>query len=293
MIFRKALRSKSQVRARRRARLILAGVVGGSLVAAFVFFAWLANRDEFLISTIAVRGVSPATEKKILASAEAILSENYFFLFPKKNGILYPREEITEALLNTLPELASVSIVARRPFTTLAIAGVMREPAYLWCGEVETQENKHCYSVDREGVVFEETLLSPDGVPLFSSTSVVVWYGKPVSSVRENNRAAHPLGKRVLPQSEFEEAVAFKNSLDTVRLETRSVHLEENGDWEFTLMGGTSVLVRRDGDLPKAFENLSAALSAGELKDIPPAEFSQRLDYIDLRFDRRVFYKER
>lgn len=290
------LRSKSQTRARRRARFILGGIGGGALIAAFVFFAWLANRDEFLIATITVRGVSSATEKKILDSVQASLSGNYFFLFPKKNGILYPREVVADTLLDTISELASISVVARRPFTTLTIEGIERQGAYLWCkgdDEEEEEESNHCYSVDKEGIVFEETLLSPDRVPLFSSAPVVVWQGALASSARASNRAPHPLGKRVLPRAEFEKATAFIHSLNTLHFQTQSVHLQESGDWEFTLEGGARILTRRGGDFTKVFENFSTAISSGELKDISPVKFSTSLDYVDLRFDRRVFYKER
>ena len=75
-----------------------------------------------------------------------------------------------------------------------------------------------------------------------------------------------------------------------IRLKPVWLLTKNDGDMELVLEGGSRILFSRSEDLRKALENLQALLSENVL-GVPKEQLSLSLDYIDLRFGNKIFYK--
>jgi hypothetical protein len=68
---------------------------------------------------------------------------------------------------------------------------------------------------------------------------------------------------------------------------TTVVH-KQNGDYEFLVNGGGTVLVASEKLESSTFENLASLLASKEFKHIKPGNFK----YVDVRFDNKLFVNE-
>lgn len=245
------------------------------LVGAIRFSGW----EKFLIDRVAVGGTSAADQSVIEAAVWRRLNERFFLFFPRKNVILYPRLTLRTELLEEFPRLASVKIglTERR---TLSVAVTERQPAFVWC------DAARCFFLDESGFIFSSA-------PQLSQPEFFLLLG----ALPEN-----PLGIRPLPvdflrliaeSSERLAAVATRVAGEEVFV-SRAERLDEK-DWRFVLARTRSgeelpVIFDLSDSSVSAFVNLEAALTNRALH----AELLRRpwrLEYIDLRFGSKVFYK--
>jgi hypothetical protein len=71
-------------------------------------------------------------------------------------------------------------------------------------------------------------------------------------------------------------------------LRITTVTHKKNGDLEFFINGGGSILVSGERDFQITFENLGAVLASKEFKHLKPGNFR----YIDVRFENKIFVNE-
>ena len=167
---------------------------------------------------------------------------------------------------------------------TLKLSIVEREAAYVWCPETRRESGvgtRKCYVTDAEGIAFRDASSGPRSAYLTLSG---VWI--PGSFPRD------PVGSSVLDIRSVEAVDAFKDFLSKEGVTLDEVSLSPEGDYTFRARGGGELYLARDQAIPRVTENLLAALTAeqflpyrGKLREVLP-----KLKYLDLRFDKKIFY---
>ena len=302
---RRVIRSSQGMKERRKTFLMRSALSVASFFLLVAFTAWVVRLPSFALEPVTVAGISDSQKELIRSYAEEKIAEKYFLIFPKANIFLYPRGSIEEGLLDFFPQLesASVSLDSSRSLHVLAKE---RKPAYLSCqspakilseksvsGEtssiesdtVATTKGDVCYFVDSRGVIFEEA-------PHFSGPVYFTLYGKPTgANVRPGNKSIFPKGFSVLSPEEFNQLVALKDNLNGLGIKVASVTLKEDGDREFLVQNGVRILWSKAQSVDTSLQNLSAAFEAGIFGEKDLIRENSRLDYLDLRFGKKVFYK--
>jgi hypothetical protein len=220
--------------------------------------------------------------KEVSDKVAASMNGNYFLFVPEKNIFFYPAAKIKQALLRGYPRLAEVA-VSPESLTSLLVTATERKPEYQWCTDDDT-----CYFMDQSGFVF-------DKAPTYSGNVYFEFRGEASSS---------PLGRTVLPADAVENIISFKKELDrllsvygdTMTGKITRVTVLDGGDYEFRIVRNDAAktawkIIFSRGQMAQALlDNIETAFNAIANGKHPGKTLSD-LEYMDLRFGRKVFYK--
>ncbi|MEK7135106.1 MAG: FtsQ-type POTRA domain-containing protein, partial [Patescibacteria group bacterium] len=122
-----------------------------SILGLLVALVFISRLEIFRISEVAVEGAKVIANEEAVRNVLATLSGKYFWLVPKSNAAIFPREEVAASLMKEFPRLASVELNVEGE-NTLRILVTEREPYALFCPPV----GEKCFFLDKEGFVFDE-----------------------------------------------------------------------------------------------------------------------------------------
>lgn len=257
-------------------------IISISLVVIFGGLSYLSRLDRVNISGIEVVGNIVIDTDKIVESVEKKLDGKYIWLFPKTNIFLYPKNKIGVALGDEHKRLTDINI-SMGDNRKLLISVNEREPKYTWCGAMPTSDDttEKCYFLDREGYVFDEA-------PYFSGEVYFKFY----ESLREDNS---PSGSYIA-KGYFNKLILLKDALINMKLKPAVIYIEDGENIKVLLSRSSpsakhpEIKIKKDSDFTKTAENFKAALETEPLLSKFKNEYSS-LEYIDLRFGNKVYYK--
>ncbi len=220
------------------------------------------------ISSISLAGVDSLDKGFLLSNVKQMIEGKYFHIFPKNNILIFPRHEL-DRVFSEILRVGSFSI--NRNFLTAGLNITLRERKTwaIWCAFTENTES--CFLMDKEGFLFDK---SPDIT------------GSAVLKIKDERNIDSPLGKKVLTDEDAARLNYFIEKISSKLSESVSmIEIKEGGISNLYLKSGWYLILDSDvADVDKAIENMSITLST--LK-----EKSGKLEYIDLRFKDKVFYK--
>ncbi|MFZ1019786.1 MAG: hypothetical protein WAN61_02255 [Minisyncoccia bacterium] len=241
----------------------------------FIFAIYLSRLNSLNISDIEISGNKVVDTEMIKTVAQRELAGKYFGLFPKSNILFYPQNKIKNGLQNQFQRLENINLSIQNN-KILEISVEERTPEYLWCEMVPEK----CYFVDDNGYIF-------DTAPYFSGDVYFKLYGG------TDINADNPLGSYFLKQN-FQSLISFKDMLEKMGLKPISLSSADNGDIQMSLDGGTAsapeIVFNMNSDLETVAENLETALTTEPLQSEFATKYTS-LQYIDLRFGNKVYYK--
>ena len=226
----------------------------------FFFFS-----SFFQIKQVEISGNKkvPTEDIKNIVSEQA--NKKIFFL-DSRNIFLINFKETNQKLLEKFPQIEEVNLKRKFP-DTVETNIKERIPIGIWC------QVDRCFCFDKKGVVFEEGK---------KEAELII---KP-----ENEEAEIFLGKEVLEERKIEEILKIQKSLEEqvdIRIKELVVSLD-----------GEKLIVKTEDAWEIYFslgENVSDQLFNLDLvlKEKIPLERRKGLEYIDLRFENRVYFKYR
>jgi len=234
-------------------------------------FAWLSGHERFLVRNINVDGNSVVQTEDVLDIVEKESYGKYLYLFTKQNTFIYPKDTIESRLLNEFKRIKTLDI-KREDFNALEIYITEYSPEHLWCSEkVEGDEvviNENCYFMNKEGYVYAKA-------PSFSGNIFFEWYTK-----SPNNE---PIGNFILETDIFNKLLTFIDVVGSIGFDLVRITQQEEGDFTLVASDGNKILFNIDQDSAVLVDTLDSVLDE--------IEEDQQLEYIDLRFGNKVFYK--
>lgn len=274
---------------RRKRRILLEKILICVLAVVIVVgaLAYFSRIKKLNIENISVEGNKVIDTELIKTSAEKELAGKYLWLFPKSNILLYPESKIKSAIGENYKRLKDIEISQKG--NSLNISMSERVPAYTWCGmEPKGSGTENCYFLDSEGYIF-------DAAPYFSGEVYFKFYGAPSPQSESVPVGENPSGSYVA-RGYFERLIAFKDILTALGVKPVSLYIDTNDEINIALSkqkaSGTEpkILVKRDSDFDRVAENLRAAINTEPLKGEFAKNYSN-LEYIDLRFGNKVYYR--
>ena len=251
---------------------------------------------QFSIQTIDVRGTKELRSDLVRAHVESVLHNGAYSLFSRTNIFLYPRAQLQEEVKGYFRRIENVHI-ARESFlaTALIVAVEEREAFARWClpAEVPAQaggsfgldsaeeQSELCYLIDRGGLIF-----APVGTTSAGLATAHVFRGGFSPSISSGQVATSGLlGQTYLP-GRFAGIVALLERLGQTGFTPRSVFTEGEQDFSVALAEGFELRATFGADVSRLVRNLELVLSSESLRDK-----ESQLEYVDLRFGNRVYYK--
>jgi hypothetical protein len=250
--------------------LLGAGLVGGLGLAS--------HAERFVINDVSVQGAENLPANALTASVQSAIGDNFWKIFSKKNIFLYPEASIEDKLSSEFPRIKEVEL-SRPALLAQAVVVTVEEriPYAKWClpampahaGQAGSAEM--CYFLDSNGFIFAPA----DGAQ--PTTSYVFRDG--LLPGRE------PIGQTFL-LGRLSTIVHFLELLKQSGYEPRGVTVENEKDFSVPLSGMFTLRVLFDTEGEKVIHDLKLALEADSVRD-RVAE----LEYVDMRFGNRVYYK--
>lgn len=249
------------------------------LVIVLTGLVFLLRWGELNIRSIEIYGNKVIETKDIESIIQEQISGKYLWVIPKTSFVFYPRVGIEDELGTKIKRLKDIS-VSVKDTKTLVVMLSEREIKYTWCGadlpkEELGPEKGVCYFMDDNGYIF-------DLAPYFSGDVYFRFYG-PVSE---------PLGAH-FNEKYFGKFIYWKNSLEAMDFDPVALRLNTDNEAEIFLskagLPGPKVIMKVESDEIKTMENLASALDTNFKTAL--SEKYDKLLYIDLRFDNKVYYR--
>lgn len=265
----------------KRSRLIKAYVWLFALTFIFVGLVLLSHLDQLEISKLEVVGNRVVDDQEISSVVKNLTEGNHFYLLSKRNFVLLPRTQVKQEIKRQIPYISEV-ILESDDINHLRIRVSERSPVALWC------RGEACYLIDKGGLVF-----SP--APHFSDNVFLKIYS-PLSG--------NPIGKRPLRDDDFvllpAAALVIPDTLaegGLVKAEVVKAVVTNEEDYSFDVTQPVSsgkltwqLLLDSQDDFAHSMSNLATVLASEEFRQ-ELLENDGLIDYIDLRFGNKVFYK--
>jgi cell division septal protein FtsQ len=226
----------------------------------------------FHIRHISVTGNSAVPKEDIIRYTERVLSGAVFGLFPERNMFVFPSVRMEERILRAFPLVASADILLAWRSKEITITVSERASWGLYCRHV----SEPCFYIATDGVLLGTA-------PRLSGSSIVR-----IIDIRENQpeRIAGAVG------IEHQKALRIQHIAGRLKsayqLESKEIILGRgfNERTELYTAEGWYILYDEKTNIARALENLDLVLSQ-QIED------RAKLEYIDVRFAGKVFYKEK
>lgn len=220
-------------------------------------------------------------QQQLVREVKNAIAGKFFGIFPADNFFILPKGKIIANILNKSLLFKNVSIDKIFP-QKISIDIETRKPEALWClDKMATSTNLAdpalrsfseggCAFVDDDGFIFK---LAPD----FSGPIFLKFF--------DERPAAPEIGKNMLLTDQFKNLIIFKNLLAGRDINIQKINLKEDGIFELYASEGWYLILSEKNEPTPSLNNLELILD-GTIKDQRP-----NLEYIDLRFGNKVFYK--
>jgi hypothetical protein len=265
------------IKKKRKRRLMKIGAFFLCLAVLFGLSVYLAHVESIRISKVELSGGILVTQPEVEKETLSFISGSYYWFFPKNNSFIYPHADLLAHLSEKFKRIDTIKI-NRKDFNTLSISITERKPAALWCdsSSENTSTSERCYFVDDNGTIFVEA-------PYFSGDAYFRYYGLVSTS-------SPIIGAEYLASTtEFRDISKFVS--DVALLSANPIYLLSKDGGEFTLIlsSGAKIYFDTKEPLSKISSNLETLLRSGTFSTTSDPTIG--VDYIDLRFGNKLYYK--
>ncbi len=208
----------------------------------------------------------------VISYTNALLDDGKFHFLSRRSIFLYPKVAISSAIARNFPRVASATLSRESALaTTLSINIEERQPFARWCMDA-TDALGACFLMDASGLIFADGS-DPGEVP---STDYIFSGG---------SRNVDAIGKTFAPEH-LQGIVSLLGLLKSAGFDPAGASIQNEQDFSIPLRVGLFIKASYGSDADQLVRNLQLILSSGALRG-KEAE----LEYIDLRFGNRVYYK--
>ncbi|MBI2628407.1 MAG: FtsQ-type POTRA domain-containing protein [Candidatus Niyogibacteria bacterium] len=257
------LLNSRKTRRRRAIRRLLFFIFGAGIIlsgAIYVFYL-----PKFRIKDIDVPALKTLSQDEIKEFSKEILSAKIAGLLPADNILLAPIEKIKTGLKSKFLRIKEIEVSRRWP-DILKIDILERSTWAVYC---QKGEKNGCYLSDNQGLLFASA-------PEFEGNLLLKLYDERPSA------GQFSLGDFILNQKNFTLISEFENELEKAGKHISKIIFKD--DQEEFYVGSWKITLDFEINKETAIKNLFLALT--EI-----GGFENKLDYIDLRFGDKIFYK--
>lgn len=218
---------------------------------------------KFRINEISIEGTAVLDKEQLKEEAFSLLRQKFWGIFPYDNIFILPKERIIATLSKKFPLIKKVTI--KNDFSRKVFISVEeRKPEALWC------KKDFCAFLDEAGFIFEPA-------PVFSGTIFPKFF--------DERETPADIGKEILPAAEFQKLHFVLETLEKKNFNVVKTILKDSGLYEIHLDEGWYILFNEKNNAETVSENLELILE-NNIKEKRP-----QLEYIDLRFGNKIFFK--
>jgi len=270
----------ARLRGRRRKAVIgKAVIVFCVVIVLWALVFWLSGLSQVTVKSVEVEGNASMSSSAIASTTVGFLSGRYYFTVAKSNAFFYPKETIENYIYTSFPQIEKAS-VGLKNFQTLKISITERQPKALLCKSVSLEiissgEKDSCFIFDSKGFIFASSTELGSASPKM----IKFWSKLP---------QGEPIGQQFLSGERLGELFELTKNVSAFGFAITDFRDREDGAKEAVLSAGERLIFSDDTDLKAAIANFQAIIGDQVLG---VSNIFSKLDYIDLRFGNKVYYK--
>ncbi len=265
----------SHLRAKKRRLFFVRALIILFFVLILLFgLAIFSGHEKVIIKNISIVNNISVPEEEILSIVNKDLADRYWYLFAKKNFLIFPRIQIKKDLLAKIKTLKEVNI-SWAGWQNIVIEVEERKPHSVYCGQDIKINKSDCFFIDNIGYIYS---LAPN----FSGSVFIKNYGDHIDN--------EPIDQYFLNPILYVELFNLISILNENNLRVVSL-ISAEGDFKFILDSGLQIIFNNkddkigEGIFNRAFSNLFTAIST---KDLDLEIETSKIEYIDLRFANKI-----
>ncbi|MBI5742656.1 MAG: FtsQ-type POTRA domain-containing protein [Candidatus Niyogibacteria bacterium] len=239
---------------------ILIGAFAGSIVGIFYYHKWR-------MSDLRITGTEALKNDEVAGAARRFLDQKILYILPGDNFALLRSDALAANLAATLPTIKTIALDRVWP-GRLDIAIKERKSWGIYCLPTGQAGTDTCFLIDEEGVAYAPA-------PAFEGSLIIK-----VTDERSGQQV-HP-GDKIVITRPVKEIYDKLSAAAGERL--LGVTINTDTEWQAQSLSGSRILIDAATDLDTAAKNLKIVLQeVGDRR--------AHLDYIDLRYGRKIYYK--
>jgi len=204
--------------------------------------------------------------------ATQAMQGSYFSIIPRDSIFFFPEDRIRADILAAHPEIVAISIF-RNNFSSISIKINNRVAIARWCGdEPRSDLGSSCYLLDAKGFIFGAAATTTQAINNFSLFAPLI------------GDTLEPLRATIIHSEKLPAAFDFARRLSTFDSPVSEIVLRDDEVDDY-FASGTRITYLL-GDEENAFTALFSAKVNFNLAD-------SSVEYVDLRFDGKVYVKKK
>jgi len=221
--------------------------------------------SKFRIKNVTIEGLDSIEEKDLSDAVNKTLSEKVAGFLPGDNIFLINKKRFSEKIMPQFLRIGDIEIVRKFP-DALTLSVRERSP---WATVCTNMPDK-CFLAGEDGFLFDFALNLQ---------------GNLILKVLDEREREISLGEFIMESDEFEKLKKFKEDVeDYIDSRIIKIVLKNNESYELHF-NSWYIIIDKENDIQLASSNLMLALYS-EIKDN-----YENLEYVDLRFGNKVFYR--
>jgi cell division septal protein FtsQ len=235
-------------------------------LAGLIYFIRL---PQIQISQVQISGNTFVETQEIKDKTDTLLNSFTLGFIPDRNIFLFSKKQL-EKKLKENPAIVSTSI-QKSYFDTLVITVTEQEKEMVYCASVERID---CLYINKTGFIYAkvEGLIIPE-------QEVIIY----------NEQGAKNIQDTILDETLYIDVVSFIKSAARYDVKIGEVYIKADGIIEFVTRDNTRIITSIYDDFEKDFEHFVALFD----KAVLTKEQIPEIEYFDLRFGNKVFYKNK
>lgn len=269
-------RRVSPIRVRRRKLRAFIALVVVCLIALVIYGVhWISYVPRFTVASIHVEGAREIDPTLIQSYAGSIIDDGSYHFLSRANIFLYPKHVIENGIVASFPRIDTATVTRDGILgRTITITISERAPFALWCTSIDQTS---CFAMDEQGFIFTESASSTDGARFVQP---YLFTGGVATGT------ANVIGQTFAP-GHVPGIIALLHLLvQNAGLSPVSVAVEDDQDFSVMFAQGFVLKASYGEDANALARNVQLVLGSDALKGQ-----EANLEYIDLRFGNRVYYK--
>lgn len=262
-------RKKSQKRSQKKVWSVGVALLIGVPV---IVFITVAQVPYFQIHEIMIAGNGTDHDiHDIREQSERLLTRRYWLVVPRRFISTFNTEQFSSELLSALPRLEYIAVKKQFP-DAITIMFIPRTFLGVLCNDTLYPDSPSCGYIDRTGFLYES---APE-----ASGSLILKIHTDFAHVK--------VGTTALDETTIQQMIFFNEEVPRrtgLRISAYGLKSQVPDELRFAVTDGFEVIINKNDDPSAAVRLLSTVLTE-EIKNR-----REKLDYIDLRFGNKVFYR--
>jgi len=264
------LRYSKVAQHRRKVRVWLGVLIVVGVILLINLISWFSYANIIAVQTLSVSGNKQLSTLSITSHILKMTKTPYLVFFSQNNIFSFPTRRVRASLRETFPRIKIVHVKTDFLQRTVSVHIVERVPYALLCKSIS---NNDCYFLDENGYIYENANLVSA-----TSTKYIIFENTQLNSKKF-------LLRNSVSVNYFSNIKKFIQIL-SVRGYTIKDVMIKGTDAIVTIAPGWQVKIALDNDVSIAAHNLLDVIE----KSSVGTELNS-IKYIDMRFNRRVYYK--